>query len=244
MLGLDAALADEVAQAMPAQTIAEDGPAGTAPWRFVVMPYVWVLNKRFEIGTPEYMRMATSTFGEALGDWRWGGLVMLEAWKGPYALLVDAQAVRLESRSRSLGLPVRQDIQQLVVKATAAYRMGSEDRYADFYAGARLFYLDSAVTVWPVAAYNDLFRWVDPLVGVRGGMAIGPRWHVELAADASGFGAGSNLTVDVSAHLRYAWRPGRSVALGYRVEDYDFARDGLVYDATIRGPTIGIRYEF
>lgn len=213
-------------------------------WRFVLMPYLWILDKRLEIGTPEYRVASSSNFWGVLGDLRWGGLVAFEAWHAPWGLWLDLQTVRFVTKTMSLGLEVEQDVRQVVAKVMGAHRFGDDDAYLDLYAGARGFYLDSRVDVQLFRSYDDLFRWLDPLVGVRGGWAFADKWHAELAVDAAGFGVGSKLTVEATAQVRYEFKPGRSVALGYRHEDYDYERDGFVYDATIRGPTIGFRFEF
>ncbi len=214
-------------------------------WRFSYTPYVWILDKKLTIGTPDYRRESETTFWEALKEWEWGAKLHLELENGRWGVFVDMQAVRLVGYSRAWFLKVRRDIQQFIGDAVGFRRFHfGDDHRLDVLGGVRYMYLDANVDVQFIRTFNDIFTWTDPLVGLRYDKQLHRRWRVETRADISGFGLGSDLTWQVSGQL--FWRIGKSreLTVGYRHLEFDYSRNGFRYESTVDGPFFGLRHEF
>ena len=90
--------------------------------------------------------------------------------------------------------------------------------------------------------------WFDPIVGARLWFPVSSSLDVILRGDVGGFGVGSDLTWQLSGHLRYAFSDSFSGLLGYRYFYMDYeSGEGLnrfVYDMAIHGPTLGLSWGF
>lgn len=97
---------------------------------------------------------------------------------------------------------------------------------------------------------SDNRNWVEPVIGARMAFVLADVWTAELYGDAGGFGvgAGSELSVDTRATIKWQANDSFSLTGGYRVFDMKTERQNgdLQTELNIRldGPVIGLEVKF
>jgi hypothetical protein len=86
--------------------------------------------------------------------------------------------------------------------------------------------------------------WYEPLLGLRAGAELAPRFSLWLRADAGGYLFGSDLTWNVSGLVNYQIHRVWSLILGYKIYDVDYetgSNESLFrYDVQTRGLFFGM----
>ena len=86
--------------------------------------------------------------------------------------------------------------------------------------------------------------WIDPIVGLRGQVNF-TRWLFAAAqADAGGFGAGSQITVNTQATLGVNFSRNIALEAGYRYMYIDYDKDNFLYDVNMPGVFAGLIFKF
>jgi hypothetical protein len=221
---------------------------GQKEWRVVFQPYIWALGNEVRIATTEYDRSDYTGFADALlNQYQYGFLWTTKAYKGKWGLYMDGHFVRLKDEAREFGLiPYRSDIRQALFEGSVMYRLGDEATFVELFTGARYFLMRSEVDVTLVGSFNDRFEWVEPLAGARLSHRLGKqdRWRAEVAADAGGFGLGSDLTWQASMVVHYQMTERRSLSFGYRHIDIEHQDGARRYESEMSGPMMGFGFEF
>lgn len=86
--------------------------------------------------------------------------------------------------------------------------------------------------------------WIDPLVGARAQLNF-TRWLFAAAqADAGGFGAGSDITVNTQATLGVNFSRHIALEAGYRYMYVDYDKDNFLYNVNMPGVFAGLIFKF
>ena len=87
--------------------------------------------------------------------------------------------------------------------------------------------------------------WVDPIVGVRGAIALSERWTLSGFTDVGGFDGSSDLSWEVYGGANYAFAERWAGAIGYRYMSILYeASERATLDIEVQGPVLGITYKF
>ena len=131
----------------------------------------------------------------------------------------------------------------------SAYRAYEADQtFVDVYAGARWYDVDLSFD-----ARNPRFQlsrdasvdWVDPIVGVRGAVALSERWTLSGFTDVGGFDGSSDLSWEVYGGANYAFAERWAGTIGYRYMSILYeASERATLDIEVQGPVLGITYKF
>ncbi|MFN6978428.1 MAG: hypothetical protein ACK4OP_09915, partial [Gemmobacter sp.] len=109
----------------------------------------------------------------------------------------------------------------------------------------RAFWLDGTVEVpagTPVASRSVSF--VDPIIGLRYGAQLAPRWSATLQADLGGFGVGSRLTAVGTGLLNYHVNDSLTLSGGVRLMNIAFDDGATKADITLAGPMLALSWRF
>ena len=96
----------------------------------------------------------------------------------------------------------------------------------------------------PASEFDLVDKLVDPVIAVRGNVAIAPRWSVIGYADIGGFGAGSRSTSQFLATGNYKASERLYLSAGYRHLHVDYRSDGRRADVVMSGPLLGATMRF
>ena len=174
-----------------------------------------------------------------------------EARTGRYALFTDFIYLGVEAEGSSRGpLPLSYEVDMNTVIWTfgGSYQVVETDAATlDVLAGGRLWYVDTDLTLaGPLRALDagGSKTWVDPLIGVAGGLDLGSGFGLRAEADVGGFGAGADIDWQVMGTLQYRYNNSVTLELGYRYLAVDYDDGGFVFDVAMQGPIIGARFRF
>jgi hypothetical protein len=219
-------------------------------WSFLVKPYLFAYGMEGTLGSGRRSTDVDADFDDLFDALSFGGMLVLEAGipDSDWTLLTDLQYVRLEDDGLTrgpVGLAAEAEIEQFIGELAAAYELIDEGRL-EVLGGVRYWHtsieLELALPGGPQHVGGDE-DWFDPLVGLRSRLELGGRFDLYLRGDIGGFGLGSDLAYNLAAEVGWALSDTFQVAVGYRYLDVDYA-DGVTYDMTQAGPTIGLAIRF
>lgn len=248
VLGLTSlARAADVEQAPP--------PPEQAGWTFTANAYLWLASLDGSVGVRGLGPADVSLdFGQIFNHIDWfPPPVMLagEARNGRYALFTDFIYLGLEADGSSPGplpLSAAANMNTVIWSFGGSYRVVDNGTATlDVLAGGRLWYLDSDLTLTgplTVRHASGSKTWVDPQIGVAGGVDLGSGFGLHAEADVGGFGAAADIDWQVLGTLEYKYSDSITLAAGYRYLAVDYDRDGFVFDVAMQGPILGARFRF
>lgn len=128
----------------------------------------------------------------------------------------------------------------------------------DVLTGGRFMYFYQSITLRGSGgrfqrSANATSEWVDPFVGGRFSVPLVGELDLLFRGDIGGFGAGSELAWNLIGGFQYAlpWQPGgarASVVAVYKALSFDHDSGGgqnqIVTDLDLRGPALGLMFEF
>ena len=245
-----------------APTIAADAqtpPPETAPapvWTFTVEPFFWAASLDGSVGVhglgPANVNIDFDQIFDHI-DW-WPPPIMLdgEARNGRYALFTEFIYLGLEADGTSPGpfhISAEEDLDLLLWTFGGSYRVVDNGTATlDVLAGGRLWSLDSDLTLTGprgnVREASGSKTWVDPLIGVAGSVGLGSGFGLHAEADVGGFGVGADIDWQVQGTLQYQFNDWVTLEAGYRYLAVDYDDDGFVWDVSMQGPVIGVKFRF
>jgi len=180
------------------------------------------------------------------------GLLGAEYRTGGWSLLAEAgylDYAQSESGPAPLGgrmTATAEVTERLFMLGAARTVMEGPQLRLDLLAGLRHLKLEQSLTMRmssSVGKGSEEASWTDPLIGVRGEVGLGGHWFIPFQFDVVPFGSGSDSAWQGSAALGYRLEWG-DVTLGYRRFDYDYSEDGLEFDGSHSGMTLGLSLHF
>lgn len=249
LLPVGPVLAADMEQPIPVERPSEGG------WTFTVTPYFWMAGISGDIGVrragPADLDISFSQLFDHI-DWSPPpAMIAGEARNGRYALFTDFLYMGLEAEGSLPGpLPVSADLgfDLLLWTFGGSYRVvDGGSATLDVLAGGRLWSLDADLAIHgPVGGVDasGSKTWVDPLIGVAGGVDLGNGFGLHGEADIGGFGVGSDIDWQVQATLQYQYNDTVTLEAGYRYLSVDYDNDGVVFDVAFQGPVIAARIHF
>lgn len=224
-------------------------PASARDWAGQVTPYIWAAGVGGDItpmaGAPT-LSFDTS-FGEVIRDT--DGAFFLSGYaRRERLVLMGDFSWSSSSKSGTIppGLPAEGKLTQRSLTLLAGWRVVEDEQFAlDLLGGARAWSIRSSATLaGGVMQASPGEDFVDPIMAVRANVALAPRWSAILYADAGGFGAGSERTIQILATLNYQVNDNLWISAGYRQLDVDYRSGGTAVDVTMAGPLLGATWRF
>jgi len=240
------------APVQPAQPAAPDQPA---PWHVDWAPlYLWFSGLHGNIGVAGYSVPVDASFSDVVAQLNIAFMTALDArWKR-FGLLTDLMLFNLSSDQRSTPIGTLYSgfivYSKMLIVDPELYWRAWEMRGAsiDLLAGARswrmITTLDLLPGSQPAASASQTTTWVDPVLGARMLVDLGPGWSANLKGDVGGFGVGSDLTWQIYAGATKHFGKTYSVLLAYRYMDVDYDSGAFLYDIHQSGLLAGFAIRF
>ncbi|WP_159715175.1 porin family protein [Geminicoccus flavidas] len=251
-IGLIAALAH------PAFAVAQEadaGPATTAGgWTFKLTPYAWLAGLDGKVRTRSRLPAADvdASFSDIFDDTNFALMMLGEARRDRFGVILDVDYLDISSEGSTPGdlfSGVKASSNVLIGTLGLAYRVLDRPKgLIDVVGGARLWSIDNELKL-EAGRLNEVSTsrdqtWVDPIIGLRGGVDLSDDIYVSAYTDIGGFGAGSKFTWQVLASVGYRFNDHLTAEVGYRYLSVDYDHDGFLWDVDLYGPVIGISYRF
>ncbi|MGU3574960.1 hypothetical protein ACLBWZ_05500 [Brucellaceae bacterium C25G] len=228
-------------------------------WSLLVTPYMWASGLKGNISP---FKRAPSIdvekkFSDIIKDLNFGGFVdirgryedFIVAGDLMYINTTDVQNIgSLPYIGNVQGLSASVDSSQFTATLKGGYRIYSDETLSlDVLGGVRIWHISNDVTIRYQnfsESHKESFSWVDPVVGLRALINFTPSLSLQLQGDGGGFDVGSKKTFQGLATLNYAFAKHFSVSAGYKYLHVDYNSGGHVFDATLKGPVLGLTYRF
>lgn len=224
-------------------------------WRTVIMPYLLVPSISGEAGIGRLDAAPIDIDSAGIFDHLESGF-MLRADIGydRWSLLLDGAYMDLAADGEgSGGREAELAFTQLIAEACVAYRSGRPDAWFDVLVGARAWRLEmEGRFLGPQSTGSRRMEadWVDPIIGLRGGMRLHSAWSLSARYDRGGFGVGSEHTWQVELGVVWQAMTQLAVVAGYRALDVDYTDgdrgndDWFRYNVLTHGPQVGVSISF
>jgi opacity protein-like surface antigen len=240
------------AETAPPETMAAPGSV----WTYTVEPYFWGAGLSGSVGVKGLGPADVDVdFSEIFNHIDWSPPPVMfagEVRNGRYALFTDFIYLGLEADGTSPGplalFSAQANMKQVIWTFGGSYRVVDDGAATlDILAGGRLWYLDTDLTLTGPFAVHEASgskTWVDPLIGVAGGVDLGSGFGLHGEADVGGFGAAADIDWQVQGTLEYRYNDSITLEVGYRYLAVDYDVDGFVFDVAMQGPILGAKFRF
>jgi len=226
-------------------------------WEVIVAPYVWTVGMSGDVTIEGTEASADVDFEDILDNLDVAGRLRLEVRRGRVGFFVDPTYVNLSTDGNVGPVGVGIDTECMFVEFGGYYRVGIgpieefevEVATVDLLVGGRYWDIESKIDFPASPDAQGGEEWIDPIVGVRF-VAADPMAGLSILVegDIGGFGAGSDLTWNVTTLLGWRFMERATVWLGYRVLDVDYDEGSgasrFEFDAVMSGPLAGCALRF
>lgn len=175
------------------------------------------------------------------------------ARKGRFSLAGDLQYVETEAQDNSLA-PIFNN--ETLTSKTFIFSALAE--YSVLQQGRSHLRVSGGFRVWSVQTdlelssgllsgrtINSDSTWVDPMLGTRGTLFLGPsKVYLTGWGLGGGFGAGSEIMADLFGGIGYQFTDWFSSTVGYRWMKVDRDVSGFLYDVSQQGVMAGMTFSF
>jgi hypothetical protein len=228
--------------------------ADGAGWSYVVAPYLWGAGLSGQAGTLPSVPPADFdlSFGDILDSLEGAAMIVGQARNGRWAISADLQHVTTTSTGSNPDAGITRaelDSTTQSLSVHLDYQLYQDDRAQVWVSGgARYWNVETDLRlsdgVNPEVFGRGSDSWWDPVIGLRGSMALGSDFHVRGWAYLGGFGAGSDLMTDVFAGVGYRVADWATLVGGVRYQSVDRQSGSFLWDVEQYGPLVGLSFTF
>ena len=254
LLGRTIGLAILIGLVTPASSADLVAPEQTEPgWTFTLAPYLWATGLTGDVGVGGLPEVDVDvSFMDVLEHFDIGFMGAGEARYGRFGILTDLLYVKLSAHdgvnTRFVDADIDLTQKELTALGALEYRvLQAEGGSLDVLAGGRLWWLKTELDFDGAifdASGSASETWVDPIVGLKGRINLGPEFYLAGWGMIGGFGVSSEFFWDAMGGLGYQVSDSFSLFAGYRGLGIDYKNDGFVFDVDMNGPLLGAVFTF
>lgn len=237
--------------------------AGNDAWQYEVTPYFLAAGLDGKVGVRGVTTDVDLSFSDILDSLDSGFMGIFSARKGLWSYTLEGVYFKLEDQgsktvtgafgSVAVAGALEVTSKVYVYQGTVGYRVLDGTTTVDLLGALRYTKLDAdmnvAITTTPGIVFpggatsaGGSDSWTDAVVGVY---AIHPvSDNVALVGYADVGAGGSDLTYQVIAGANWEFSKGYTAKAGYRILDWDYENDGIVWDMTASGMYLGLGIRF
>lgn len=230
-------------------------PTADSAWHFRVAPYLWALNMggTTQIGTRR--AHVDESFSDLLSNLDVAGMLWLEADKGNLGIYLNSLYAVISDGASDGPLSLHAKARFGLFAAGISYIVYQTSHLSiSPYAGVRYTINHNSLTLnTPIgdATGKKNVNWTDPLIGARFIYQFNKAWGLTLAGDIGGTNATTDYSYDLTGLIAYhpqTVMTYTTIYLGYRQLDQNYqtgsGTNKYVWDMKIRGPLLGIAFDF
>lgn len=237
--------------------------AEESAWTFEATPYMLAAGMKGTVGVRGYTSDADVSFSDIMDTLDSGFMGILTAQNGRWSFGLEAAYMKLEDAgSRTITSPnglvsangtLDISSSMTIFQGSAGYRIVDDQTKVDLIGALRYTKLEAEMElktqftpgiVFPGArrSVDDSKSWTDAVVGVRVLHPVAD--DVTLMGYVDVGAGGSDLTYQVMVGANWAFAKGYTAKFGYRHLDWDYEKDGIVWDMKASGPYLGLGITF
>jgi hypothetical protein len=131
---------------------------------------------------------------------------------------------------------------QTYLEAGTLLRLDRGKNPLELMAGLRYSALDADYTPTPGAPGSKQESWTNPVVGLRYQVPLSDKWRFSARGDIGALGSDSSRQAVL--HFRYQLRERTALDLGYHYFHTQHENGDFEYEVTLKGPFVGVAYQF
>jgi hypothetical protein len=217
-------------------------------WETTVAPYVWFAGISGDITVDGIPSRINESFSDISKYLDFGGMLFVESRKDRVAILLNTAYIKLSDSS----ILVKENMTESITELGLAYQiLGPESGPGlalDVLGGGRYWYMKSEINLFGTINLSGRQDWIDPFVGARVRWGLTKNLLLVVQGDVGGFNVGSDSSWQAVGTIVYGFSDWFGVGAGYRAL-YDHYENGgyldkFEYNATMKGPFIGVAFVF
>jgi hypothetical protein len=253
----------------PATTLPPDAtaepwwrPSVDGPWRFAVVIWGWLPEAPADITLGPAEADLPESLDTILDSVQWGAFLDLEARKGPFGAYATPIVLGLRDSFHVTGpLGVRRRVaiseKAVLMDFGVSYELGrwqlgteadSPAVTVEPFVGGRWLFDDLTLDVDPGRRRSVDVDFAAPVIGLRTFWDLTERWNLRLGGDYGGFDVDDvDETYNLAGTVGYRFMLGgvrSNVFAGYRYLYIDYQKSANELEVTLKGPILGIGFEF
>ena len=221
-------------------------------WHIAVAPYLYMTGLSGQVGARGRVMDVDLSFGDILGDFKFGLMGTVEARKKKFVILNDLIWIRLkeerENTPPALFLNTEVRVKMFIWDPEIGYRLYESDKGTfDVLGGFRMMSVGVAIdtTGGILQGFSAEQRktWATPVGGFRGVWNLNEKFFLSTKFDIGG-GWGADFTTQIYAGGGYKLKPNLALIGGYRYlkTDYD-DNTGFLFNTSMNGAIVGLRIQ-
>jgi hypothetical protein len=223
-------------------------------WHVSVSPYLWLAGLDGNLNVLGHQAAVQQSFGDILGNLKFGIMGLTEVRRGRVALLTDLLFVRVGDQKAipipqlPSALPVTMRSNTFTLTSEASYRVYARDRLSvDLLAGVRYYHISANLNADAgsigQASYARGDNWADAVGGAR--LQVRVTQHIGLFLIGDAGGGGSSPTWQLATGAGYRLTKRSTAQFGYRRLYFNRqAGPSFAFDATQEGFILGTTLRF
>jgi hypothetical protein len=229
--------------------------ANDAAWHFRVAPYLWALNMSGTTQIGARRVHVDESFSDILNHLDFAGMLWLEAEKGKLGIFLNSLYAVLSDSASDAPLSLNARVQYGIFAGGLSYVAYQTNQFSIApYAGFRYTLNHNKLTlnapIFSITAKRNI-SWTDPLIGARLLYELNKAWSFTLAGDIGGTNATTDYSYNITGLIGYhpqTMMTYTTIYFGYRQLDQNYqtgsGTNKYVWDMKIRGPLLGIAFDF
>jgi hypothetical protein len=230
-------------------------PAVSENLKIGATAYLWFPGVHGNLSAFDHDLGFKASPSDLLSHFSFGGMGFVGVQYNKLVATSDFIGVALKvTRTKELTIPPPPEIsaelklRNIIFAQKFGYRVVDNERVKiDGLAGFRFWHFGTTLIPTPRLTGNNPYssqNWVDPVVGARFLVPLGPNVQTEVAGDAGGWGTGSQLEYQIFGGLTYKIDPRWAVTAGWRYlylsygprspVDIQIAESGVIFGVTYR----------
>ena len=212
------------------------------------VPYVWFSGFNGTLGALNRSVSVHAPFSDVFDQLNFGAMAFFDVRKNRfifsndliYTSLTDTQplpaapAFTLETNSKLF----------IDTPALGLRLIDKPGYHVDANAGIRIWHLSAGFTAGQLPQATQDQTWVDPVVGMSGGIKFGGPWFINAEGDFGGWGVGADLDWQLFGALGRTFARRFSLAVAYRYLSVDYKHQTFLFDTAMQGPQLGFGFHW
>lgn len=248
-------LAATIAMSFPAAANAQSAEQSNDEWSVGLTGYFWASGMNGKVGAIPGVQPVTvdMSFSDIFDHLKFAGMAAAQASHHRLVLLGDVQYVdlgatkNLKIKDADL-LEGKMDTSTFIASGLAGYRIVDKSPMTfDLVIGGRVNSVHTKMNLsGPLRSVEggDKKTWVDPIIGVQAEVPLSHKASLGLYGDVGGFGVSSDVTWQLWGGVQYGFSEHWSASAGWRHYAVDYHKGAFIYDVSLSGPIVGVRYQF
>lgn len=229
---------------------------------FTINPYLWLIATQGTVGVPNTPSGYPQTYefsesvSDALENLKMAFMIGGRLKYKRVSFFYDLAYVNLKNFDATVpdgrGLAsANTSSKELITDLSFGYEFyKSKTTFLDVYGGARIWSLESELTLVPTntaipsTMLSESRSWVDPIIGINARFLLGKKWFSYLRSDFGGFGVSSSWNFMILGGFGYDFNPNWNTSLGIKNLGLDYDKDSYKWNVNQYGFLISLGYRY